>query len=715
MGSSSAPGASAGTPRPARGLSSFWDELVALGDDVDQLLGLIARRAVEVVGEASVLTTVSADGGTLEPAAVFHPDRDMRAFIRSVLAAEPYPIGKGVAGTVAARREPAVLSGIDPDRFAALNTPQAVRFLERHPIGSLLIVPMVAFGEVVGTLGVVRSESDRPYDDEDVMVMEALAERAALALAEARRHPHLIAPGDYEAIFRHNIDGVLFTAPDGRVLAANSAACAILGRSEAEICRLGRAGLVVDDEAARAAVARRGTQGHVRADIRMRRGNGEVFTAGLSSTVFRTADGELRAAVIFRDVTERVEAQAELTRQHHQLKLLHGVTKAINEAPDLDAALQHALDAIGSRTGWPLGDAFLLSGDGVLHPSAARRIVDPARFDWFRRWAQPIRSAADDTLAGRVVTHAAPVWEPDLADSDRFAHDHEQPTALRSYIGVPIMVGTEVRGVLELLSDEPRPRDDGLLLVLVDLGTQLGRALERAEAEEAHHRLDEERAAFAARAAHELRTPVTALVLSVGVLDGREHPDARDRELLDTVVDATDHLHRLVTRLLDLSRIEHGALHLAPEAIDVARAVDRSVVATPAPPERTVTCDLPAGLRAVADELALGQILTNLLVNAYRYGGEHVTVTARQHDGAVEVAVDDDGDGVDPRIERSLFAPFVSGGGRRSDGAGLGLAISSRLAESMSGTLRYKPRPGGGSRFVLELPAAPPRDPTLHS
>src|SRR5690606_21579177 len=99
-----------------------------------------------------------------------------------------------------------------------------------------------------------------------------------------------------------------------------------------------------------------------------------------------------------------------------------------------------------------------------------------------------------------------------------------------------------------------------------------------------------------------------------------------------------------------------------------------------------------------------GQILTNLLTNAYRYGGEHVAVTARRRGGIVEVAVEDDGPGVDPAIERSLFAPFVSADGGRGDGAGLGLAISFRLAEAMCCGLRYARRPGG-SRFVLSLPA----------
>lgn len=214
------------------GLSSFWDELVATGDDLNRLLELIARRAAEIVGEGSVLTTVSDDGETLEPAAVYHADAEVRGFMRAVLASAPYRIGEGLGGIVAERRKPVVLSHVDSDQLAARATPHTMRFLERYPIRALVIVPMVAYGEVIGTLGAVRTVSERPYVDEDVIVLEALAERAALALAEVTRQPRQIGPPDYEAIFRQNTDGVLLTAPDGRILAANPAACEILQRSE---------------------------------------------------------------------------------------------------------------------------------------------------------------------------------------------------------------------------------------------------------------------------------------------------------------------------------------------------------------------------------------------------------------------------------------------------------------------------------------------------
>ena len=102
---------------------------------------------------------------------------------------------------------------------------------------------------------------------------------------------------------------------EGRILAANPAACRILGRTETEICRVGRAGLLVDDDRTRAAIVRRAVAGSERAELSMRRGDGEIFTADLSSTVFTTVDGELRASVIFRDIGERVRSQHELDRE----------------------------------------------------------------------------------------------------------------------------------------------------------------------------------------------------------------------------------------------------------------------------------------------------------------------------------------------------------------------------------------------------------------
>src|SRR5690606_6376024 len=201
-----------------------------------------------------------------------------------------------------------------------------------------------------GVLGAARMTSERPYDEEDVMALEALAERAALALAEAKLHPSVIGIAEYEAFFRHSIDGVIFAASNGRILAANPAACDILGRSEADIARAGRSGVFVAEDRTRAAFAHLARHGGVRAELPMRRGTGEVFTADVASTLFMTDEGELRATTIFRDATERVRAQEQLARQRDRLALLHLVSTAINQATDMDEAVRETLDPVGEAT-----------------------------------------------------------------------------------------------------------------------------------------------------------------------------------------------------------------------------------------------------------------------------------------------------------------------------------------------------------------------------
>jgi two-component system sensor histidine kinase KdpD len=173
------------------------------------------------------------------------------------------------------------------------------------------------------------------------------------------------------------------------------------------------------------------------------------------------------------------------------------------------------------------------------------------------------------------------------------------------------------------------------------------------------------------------------------------------------VLVSTQHLARLVNRLLDLSALERGALLLEIERVDVRTVVEIALDAEPAPAEHVVTSDVPAGIVAMADELSLEQILTNLLRNAYRYGGPHIEIGARRDGDRVLLTVTDDGEGVDPTIESNLFHPFVRGPGRRDDGAGLGLAVSRRLAEAMGGELRYERPRSGVSRFVVDLTAAP--------
>jgi diguanylate cyclase (GGDEF)-like protein/PAS domain S-box-containing protein len=147
---------------------------------------------------------------------------------------------------------------------------------------------------------------------------------------EEATESEVLGPEAYRAIYENSPDGVLFTAPDGRVLAANPAACEILGATEAEICQLGRQGMADQtDERWSSMLAERARTGRVHGVARMVRGDGTVIEVEMSAKVFAAGNGEKRTCTIVRDVTERVALErqlVELNQRLHELTLTDELT-----------------------------------------------------------------------------------------------------------------------------------------------------------------------------------------------------------------------------------------------------------------------------------------------------------------------------------------------------------------------------------------------------
>ncbi|WP_147133042.1 ATP-binding protein [Stackebrandtia albiflava] len=221
---------------------------------------------------------------------------------------------------------------------------------------------------------------------------------------------------------------------------------------------------------------------------------------------------------------------------------------------------------------------------------------------------------------------------------------------------------------------------------------------------------DRMRTALLAAVSHDLRTPLASAKASVAGLRGASDrfSPAQRAELLATADESLDRLARLVANLLDMSRLQAGALGVTavpigledavPPALDELGEAARHV-------EVAITDDLP---EVSADPGLLERILVNLIGNALRYSpGEPVSVTASAHLGRVELRVVDHGPGVPDDAHETMFTPFQRLGDRdNSVGVGLGLALSRGLAEAMGGTLSPEATPGGGLTMVLSLPQA---------
>jgi two-component system sensor histidine kinase KdpD len=212
------------------------------------------------------------------------------------------------------------------------------------------------------------------------------------------------------------------------------------------------------------------------------------------------------------------------------------------------------------------------------------------------------------------------------------------------------------------------------------------------------------RTALLAATGHDLRAPLAAAKAAVSSLrsDEVELDDTDQRELLDSADASLDRLAGLVTNLLDLSRLQLGALPVVrrPTAVDaaVARALEEV--------EGPVTVDVPDDLPdALADAGLLERALANLLSNAVCYG--RTAVVCRATDSTVEVSVVDHGPGVPEDRWESIFAPFQrEGDTSATEGLGLGLAVARGLVEAMGGTLTPAQTPGGGLTMTVRLEQA---------
>jgi two-component system, OmpR family, sensor kinase len=221
-------------------------------------------------------------------------------------------------------------------------------------------------------------------------------------------------------------------------------------------------------------------------------------------------------------------------------------------------------------------------------------------------------------------------------------------------------------------------------------------------------RLDRARKQFIASASHELRTPIFSLGGFLELLADEELDEETRRQFLDQLRGQVDRMRKLATELLDLSRLESGALELRPEPTDVnqlAREVAGEFTPAAQRHESAVRLELPDHpIELDCDPERVAQVLRILLDNALVHtpSGTGVQVSAARENGHVSLEVSDRGLGIKRQNMPHIFEPFFTSN-EEAQGAGLGLAIARELAERMQGRLIVRSVPGS-TTFSLVLP-----------
>jgi signal transduction histidine kinase len=224
--------------------------------------------------------------------------------------------------------------------------------------------------------------------------------------------------------------------------------------------------------------------------------------------------------------------------------------------------------------------------------------------------------------------------------------------------------------------------------------------------ESLQHRIERD-ARFASDVSHELRSPLTTMRSAVEtMLRRRVDLDPRSQRALDLLAAEVDRFEQMVEDLLEISRADAGAVALEWGGVELGSLV-RTVLAAESQPDAAVEA-APPTVTVIADRRRLEQALRNLVSNAVAYGGGVSRVTISATDGAVQVGVEDRGPGIPPSERDEVFDRFARGrgAGRRASGrgVGLGLALVREHVTVQGGRVWIEDAPGGGARFVLELP-----------
>jgi GAF domain-containing protein len=693
--------------------------------DLEALLSALLHRTREILHVdtcAILLLDVSSD--ELVARAAVGIEEEVEQGVR-------VPVGKGFAGRIAATREPVIL----PDVASAdVVNP----LLEQKGIQSMLGVPLVVEGEVLGVLH-VGSLTPRTFTRDDVDLLQLAADRAAIAIEHAR-----IFEAEQRARRRiENVQAVTDTALAH--LHVDELLGVLLPRIrdilDADTCAVLLRDGDTHDLVARAAV---GIEEEVEQGVRIPIGEG--FAGEIAATrqpvIVDDVDHTSVLNPILRQKGIRSMAGVPLVAAGEAIGVLHVGTleprhftrddvELLQLAADRAAiAIEHArvfeaerrarirMESVQAVTDAALAhlevDELLavllprirdiLSADTcavLLLDEQAQELVARSALGIEEEVEQGVRIPLGKGFAGRIAAYRHPVILDDLAYAD-VVNPILREKGIKSMLGVPLLLRERAIGVLHVgtLTHRSFTQDDTELLQLV--AERVALAVERAQLHEETVRLDQLKLNFVAIASHELRTPATSVYGAFATLVERrgELSDELRDELLQVGYEQSARLRRLLEELLDLSRLDSHAITIEPRPI-VLRSALSQIVAQAALNGFEVELRVPDDLAVLIDPLVLDRVVSNLLINATRHGAPPIVVEAEQRDRHLRVAVEDAGPGVPEDLRARLFERFARG--ESAAGSGLGLAIARAYARAHGGDLLYNPG-DGGARFELILP-----------
>ena len=397
-----------------------------------------------------------------------------------------------------------------------------------------------------------------------------------------------------------------------------------------------------------------------------------------------------------------------------------GTRRASGMPPVAPSAPSASSGSAAPLTAKSLSDAQSLMADEL--PDGLVVADDAGRVVVFNRAAVRLTGIAAEQAIGKYVYDVLPFRDDDGRDWWMFADPYNGLATRSRHPERSLFLGEDTA---EHGGSSPRDRTEVLVSVGYVRDARSGpvrRLVISLRGAQERARLERSRAELVSTVAHELRAPLTSVKGFTATLLAKwsRFSDDQKRVMLETVNADADRVTRLITELLDVSRIESGRMEVRRQLVDVperARKIIAGRVASGESEDRfrlEAAHDLP---ETWLDADKIDQILGNLVENAVRHGAGIVTVVVRRaqvlgdqlsgdQQEAVTVSVRDQGEGIPPEMALRVFRQFWRG--KRRGGTGLGLYIVKGLIEAMNGEIAVARAPGGGAEFRFTLPAGTP-------
>jgi len=397
----------------------------------------------------------------------------------------------------------------------------------------------------------------------------------------------------------------------------------------------------------------------------------------------------------------------EIKKSIERLALAYNVNQELAPINELGQLLEVFIDKVISVLRVEMGSIMLVDKIGKeLRIKAARGLKEEI--------IRQARVKFGEGISGWVAKEAKPLLVEDLSKDERFRkRNHKYHND--SLLTVPLMAGKELIGVLNVNNkNNKQVFNENDMKTLVTIANQAALLIKNSQEYEKIKRLSEIKSDFVSTVSHELRTPLAAIKESLALLlDGIPGGiNKKQEEVLNLAKRNIDRLSRLVTNLLDLSKMEAGKVEMKRDFINITQVLKdivKSFKGHAGKKSLTLTIHSRVKIKGIwADSDKIHQVLNNLIANAIKYthDGGRIDVILRKKDRHVEIIVKDTGVGIRKEDISKVFDKYSQVAFEEEDaaGTGLGLAITKDIVSLHKGNISVESEAGKGSVFTVALP-----------